>query len=472
MSYLWLRGKVYWFRMTTPSKYQMVHPARFLTKSLGTDSQKTAQGLAYQVREKYLSELETKLVIGRNGQDESRYQATIELAKENGLSPVTAPDLAQGSIEELLSRLQLLLDNDPVAKSPQFAANLGGFRLPDTGLVEIAEQMDLLCPDKVARKNRRQKRNWHNRYRRGASTFSAFVGDKPIIKITASDASNYRRAWEKRVFEQEVTTQYANKHFGYLSKVVASFYENLKIDEYINPFANTRIQGEASWEKAKEQGSKVEFSPTWIEQNIINGNKLDGLNDEAKSILTVCAETGCRQTEIYDLPPSAIRLDAEVPHILVSVEDGEHQREIKNKSSRRPVVLVGAALEAMKSHPEGFPRYRGKEGYSAAVSKFFSENALFPTPKHYVSSLRHSFESRMRKSGLNKKERGYMIGHSMKSIRGREVYGDEPDLRIRALYAELVSFETGNWKPRDPKKIFAEIDKILVAEGFIVVGRR
>lgn len=472
MSYLWLRGNVFWFRMRTPSKFKAVHAANFLTASLGTDSRKIAQALAFQVREQCLAELEVKLAMRLGGRNEKRYRATIKLANDSGVSPVAAPELASGALEELLSRLKHLIDHDPAANSPQFAANLGGFQLPDTSMTEIAERMDQLCPDKVARKNSRQTRMWLNRYKRAAKLFAEIVGEKSISDITASDASNFRRAWEKRVNAQEVTTQYANKHFGYLRSIVSAFYEDVKIDEYTNPFASTRIQGEATWERAKEPSSKVEFTPNWIEQNIINGVKLDGLNDEAKAILTVCAETGCRQTEIYDLSPSSIQLNADVPHIMVRVEDGEHQREIKNKSSRRPVVLVGAALEAMKKFPEGFPRYRGKEGYSATVSKYFAENKLFPTTKHYVSSLRHSFESRMIKAGLSNEERGYMMGHSMKSIRGREVYGNGPELRIRALYAELVSFETVNWKPREPKEIFQDIDKILIAEGYRVTGRR
>lgn len=359
MSYLWLRGNVFWFRMRTPSKFKAVHAANFLTASLGTDSRKIAQALAFQVREQCLAELEVKLAMRLGGRNEKRYRATIKLANDSGVSPVAAPELASGALEELLSRLKHLIDHDPAANSPQFAANLGGFQLPDTSMTEIAERMDQLCPDKVARKNSRQTRMWLNRYKRAAKLFAEIVGEKSISDITASDASNFRRAWEKRVNAQEVTTQYANKHFGYLRSIVSAFYEDVKIDEYTNPFASTRIQGEATWERAKEPSSKVEFTPNWIEQNIINGVKLDGLNDEAKAILTVCAETGCRQTEIYDLSPSSIQLNADVPHIMVRVEDGEHQREIKNKSSRRPVVLVGAALEAMKKFPEGFPRYRG-----------------------------------------------------------------------------------------------------------------
>lgn len=472
MSYLWPRGNVFWFRMRTPCKYKAVHADAFLTESLKTDSKKTAQALAYQVRERRLKELEAKLTMANGGHDEVRYRTAIKLANDNGVAPVTASELAGGGLEEIVLRLKHLMDQDPSANSPQFAANLGGFQLPNTRVTEVAEMMDRLCPDKVARKNDRQKRMWRNRYKRAANMFSEVVGKKSISQITVGDASKFRRAWENRVNAQEVTTQYANKHFGYLRSIVSAFYEDLEIDDYKNPFETTRIKGEAVWERAKEPSPKLEFTPSWISQNIINGVTLDGLNDEARAILTVCAETGCRQTEIYDLSPSSILLDADVPHILVKVEDGEHQREIKNKASRRPVVLVGAALEAMKQFPSGFPRYRGKEAYSATVSSYFAENNLFPTPEHYVSSLRHSFESRMIKAGLSNEERGYMMGHSMKSIRGREVYGNGPDLRIRALYAELVSFETEHWKPREPEEIFRDIDEILTDEGFRVTGRR
>ena len=252
MSYLWHRGNVFWFRMRTPCKYKAVHNAAFLTESLETDSRKTAQTLAYQVRERLLAELEVKLNMASGSHNENRYRSTIKLAKDSGVAPATATELAGGGLEELALRLKHLMDNDPSASSAQFAANLGGFQLPDTRVTEVAERMDQLCPDKVARKNDRQKRMWLNRYKRAAKMFAEIVGEKSISQITAGDASKFRRAWEKRVNAQEVTTQYANKHFGYLRSIVSAFYEDLEIDDCKNPFEATRIKGEATWEKSQE----------------------------------------------------------------------------------------------------------------------------------------------------------------------------------------------------------------------------
>ena len=87
MSYLWLRGNVFWFKMRTPCKFREVHAAAFLTESLKTDSKKIAQAMAYQVRERCLAELEVKLSMADGGHDEDRYRSAIRLAKDNGVAP-------------------------------------------------------------------------------------------------------------------------------------------------------------------------------------------------------------------------------------------------------------------------------------------------------------------------------------------------------------------------------------------------
>jgi len=115
--------------MRTPRNFREVHAAAFLTEPLKTDSIKIAQALAYQVRERRFKELEAKLTIANGGYDEVRYRTAIKLANDNGFAPVTANELAGGGLEEFALRLKHLIDSDPSASSPQFAANLGGSRL-------------------------------------------------------------------------------------------------------------------------------------------------------------------------------------------------------------------------------------------------------------------------------------------------------------------------------------------------------
>ncbi|MGY4487907.1 hypothetical protein ACVWWR_007098 [Bradyrhizobium sp. LM3.2] len=49
-------------------------------------------------------------------------------------------------------------------------------------------------------------------------------------------------------------------------------------------------------------------------------------------------------------------VDAEVPYIRIEAEG----RVLKTEHSERDIPLVGYALEAMKRHPQGFPRYFDK----------------------------------------------------------------------------------------------------------------
>ncbi len=51
----------------------------------------------------------------------------------------------------------------------------------------------------------------------------------------------------------------------------------------------------------------------------------DATNTEARDILLISTETGCRQSEIHDLPASAIVLVHPVPHLQLAFEQGENR---------------------------------------------------------------------------------------------------------------------------------------------------
>ena len=120
------------------------------------------------------------------------------------------------------------------------------------------------------------------------------------------------------------------------------------------------------------------------------------------------------------------------------------RREIKNVHSEGAVPLVGVALAEALRHPDGFPRYRHKRAYSAAVNKFLRENDLLPDGVT-IGGVRHTWESRLKAAGIAMDDRGEIMGHSVKEVRGREVYGDDMALRIRQEVAEP---QGGNLRPR------------------------
>ena len=188
---------------------------------------------------------------------------------------------------------------------------------------------------------------------------------------------------------------------------------------------------------------------------LIGDRVLEGLNQEASDIAIIAPICGCRATEIYDLPEEDIHLDDSIPHIMLRVVlEGEGKRELKRQSTSRAVVLQGPALEAMRRHPRGFIRYRGKAAFSGDVNNFLRDNNLFPplpegkTGRYVISGLRHSFEDRMDAAQMSNEERAQLMGHAISKLIGRPVYGAEMELPLRALLQELVGIEGDDWKPR------------------------
>jgi len=141
------------------------------------------------------------------------------------------------------------------------------------------------------------------------------------------------------------------------------------------------------------------FSNDWVQSKILKPNVLGGINAEAQIIAYALIETGCRPSEIANLLPENICLDAEVPHIRIRPTA---KRELKSMASARDIPLVGVSLEAMKCAPNGFPRYRDKgNSLSAALLKTFHTRGLMPSKKHRIYSFRHAFEKRMQEAGLD-----------------------------------------------------------------------
>ena len=136
-------------------------------------------------------------------------------------------------------------------------------------------------------------------------------------------------------------------------------------------------------------------------------------------------ETGCRPSELANITPENIKLEAEVPHIRIRPTK---DRELKSGASVRDIPLVGVALEAMQQAPNGFPHYRDRSYLlSASLTKALKARALFPTKQHRIYSFRHSFENRMLEAGLDFGLRCTLMGHR----NPRPEYGDGGSLAYR-----------------------------------------
>ncbi|TMM54117.1 hypothetical protein FDT80_00490 [Sulfitobacter sabulilitoris] len=411
------------------------------------------------------------LRAGRSADQRALFNASTELLRGWGMTFSPMQDLVTGPIENLLARMEKLSANE--AQSFAVPAALGAVDLPDLTLRKMAARMPTLKKADIKAKNARQKREWSTNFVRAAKDFTKHIGKRTIFTVSEQDAIDYEDFWKSRYRKGEVTANYANKQIRYVRQMIDAHYDDIRLprSKRKNPLLGMKVDVLASDQDERER-RRPALPDTWIREKLIEERVLEGLHQQDSDIAIISAECGNRGTEVYDMPASDIHLDHEIPHIKIRiVTEGDDRRDIKNKASKRPVILMGASLEAVKRNPLGFPRHRGKARYSTAVNNFLRDHDLLPalpadaTKNYTISCTRHSFEDRMIAVKMDNEERAYLMGHSIGAIRGRPVYGSDLDLRIRALLQEMVAFETPTWKPRPIKVLRREIDNILNEKG-------
>ena len=424
-----LRGKTYYLKRRVPSRYADVEPRSVIWESLKTDSKSIAQQKLERVWSGYLDGWEAKLA-GRDGDAETRFRAARNLAATRGYAFLSAEAVSTLPLAELLTRVEATQTRSGAPNSETAEAFLGGVEEPGLMLSGLVEHVEEISKLENRFKSSQQMRLWRNdRKRSVANLIAALGGDRPVAQIGPAEARVHRKWWKARLAAEKLKTESANKDMTYMSGMLRRYYEDLEHPDPPRPYAGVTIG-----DRHAQPARKKEVPVNWITERWLKPGALDGLNDEARDILLISVETGCRQSEILDLPAHAFRLNVAIPHLLIANEGGdeneEDRREIKNVHSQREVPLVGLALAAARRHPEGFPRYRHTRNYSATVNKFMRENGLLPEGVT-IGGLRHTWESRLKAAGVPMDDRGEIMGHSVKEVRGREVYGDDLELQMR-----------------------------------------
>lgn len=434
--HLLLRGTTYYLKRRVPRRYQSVEPRSEVWESLKTDSKSVAAQKLERVWSSYIEGWEA-LIAGQDGEAELRFRAAKELAAKRGFSFLSARSVSELPLDELLARVEAVAPMG--APQPNVAeALLGGVDQPDLMLSGLAERIEVIAAHENRYKSSAQMRVWRNdRIRAARNLVDALGGDITVARITGAEARLHRKWWLQRLAKGGLKADSANKDFTYMSGMLRRFWEDLDHPDPPRPYAGVAIRDR--FEKPKR---KREVPVEWITDKWFAPSALDGMNVEARDILLISIETGCRQSEIMDLPARAIRLQDDIPHLAIANEDGSDseadKREVKNLHSERLVPLVGVALAAAKRHPDGFPRYRHKRSYSAAVNKFMRENDLLPDGVT-IGGTRHTWESRLKAVGVMTDDRGEIMGHSVKEARGREVYGDEMALKMRREVVDRIA---------------------------------
>lgn len=429
-----LRGATWYLKRRVPKRYAEVEPRPVIWESLKTDSHKVAVQKAAGVWLSYIEAWEARLA-GRDGDAAKRFRAARNLAAMRGFQFLSIDQIQDAPLEEILRRVEA----SRVADAPDdlmAAALLGTVDAPKLRLSGLVEHVESLAANDNRYKNSEQMRLWRSPRLRAVNNLRAALGqDIEVVAVGPAEARAHRKWWQARRTEEGQSADTANKDFHYMAGMLARFYDDLDHEDPPRPYAGVSIQ-----DRHVRPSQKREVPVEWILNKWFAQDAFAGLNDEARDVLLISIETGCRQSEIYNLPESAICLDSPIPHLRIANEiadDPDQRREVKNLPSHREIPLVGVALAAARRHPQGFPRYRNKSSYSAGINKFLRENELLP-PGVTVGGTRHTWESRLKQAGYHSDDRGELMGHSLKRRRGREVYGDGMSLADRLRIAQKI----------------------------------
>lgn len=409
------RGEHYYLRKRVPSRYAPIDSRTFVQVSLFTDSLDIARRKAAEVWAEMIEAWEAKL-DGAEAEGEARLAAARNLAHRRGYRYLAASEVAKLPDEEFLRRLKsTALPGDRIDMKEADAA-LGLAPKSQVTVQSALTDFYVVAAEDLKGKNADQIRRWKNPRIKVTAEFLEVIGNKPLAEITTEDMFAYRKWWVDRVLEDEVKADTANKNMTHLlgmwRRVARS--KGLKL-----PFSTDGLMLKS--DKSKED-ARPPFSTDWIRSRLLKDGALDGLNTEARLILIGMINTGYRPSEGAGIVAENIRLDADIPHIVIRPNQN---RSIKNTHSIRSIPLLGVSLEAFRQAPDGFPRYaENSASLSATVNKFLRENKLTETDDHTMYSLRHSFEDRMLTAGIDERIRRDMMGHAL----DRERYGSGGDL--------------------------------------------
>jgi len=384
---------------------------------------------AARVADKFNEQLEIfwkGLSDGKPRETLTSYDQARRRARALGFEYIENDQLLFQPTQARLERLEALVANGLSNDAGARAALLGTQKRPAFKLSKLFEEYEAATKDEVKDLSPDQLRIWRNGRIQAVERFVEVVGDKLITEISADDGLDYCDWWRDRVVEDAVEAKTANKDMGQLNRMLKemSIRRRLNLPDI---FKGLRLKGET-------ERSRVPYDADFIQNRLLAKGALDGLNEDAKLVLYVVADTGLRPSEVVNLQEDAIVLDTSIPYVKVLPEG----RRLKTEDSRREIPLVGVALTAMRMRREGFPRYRDKSSnLSATLNKYLLENGLRPTKDHTVYSLRHSFKDRL----ISVEAPDSLIDSLMGHKTYKPKYGRGPSLELKLKYLQQIAFK-------------------------------
>lgn len=351
-----------------------------------------------------------------------RHKAAQKTALAKGFIFRPMDELVQSTdVLDIIERIEAVaVSND---KSSSAEALLGVVDIPKVTIREALElYLTKLTIGERKSKSPDQMRKWRLPKQRAVEHFVALCGNLSMDEIERDHARRIYNWWGERLApssdQKAMKPNSANRDLGNLRKLFRIYWTYEGQEERRNPFRELRFAD-------TDSDKTPAFSDEWVRTKILAPGALAGLHPEAQLIVLTLIETGCRPSEIANLASTDIHLDADVPYISICAKA---DRELKTKSSKRDIPLVGVSLKAICQAPNGFPHYHDRGSLlSASLMKAFKNRGLFELSGQRIYSFRHAYEKRMLEGGLDYGLRCTLMGHK----NNRPEYGDGGSLAFR-----------------------------------------
>lgn len=361
--FLHQRGGTYHYKRRIPAEVaDLDSRAPMVRLSLKTGDLAKAMALR-DIHERADNEYWASLIVGSDADVAMRrYKAAVARAAALGFTYRSAADIV--AVEPSMTVIERIktVAEEP-AGSPKSDAALGMASGTDQSITAAFETyVSEIARDEIRGKSPAQKHAWRIRKEGAITTFVEVCGDKRMSEITRDDARKVYAHFMDRIAPKTgkatLGANMGNRQVGNLRVLFREWNTYHGNADAKNPFDGLSFVEKKS---AKTKRRRPPFSVDWITGKLLAKDALKGLNSEARGVLLTLVETGARLSEICNLKPENIVIDADVPHIRIEPsDDPDDPREIKTDSSVRVVPLVGVSLAAMKKHRKGFPRYVDK----------------------------------------------------------------------------------------------------------------
>ncbi|MEO1293735.1 MAG: site-specific integrase, partial [Pseudomonadota bacterium] len=420
------RGEIFLYERRVPLQYAAVVGRRRVRRSLRTKDPIVATQRAIELDKQYKAQWEA-LRAGQAPEQHEAYEVAKRVAETAGF--VYKPSAEIVDPAEIMARVEALPDDPARASEAHVRGLLGSAKRRELTLSAALEYYLERTAYERAGKSPTQLRIILNGRKRVVRHLIESIGDKDVRDIDRDDLLNFFAELQARVERGEVRADTANKDLGQL-RVVLNTVAELKgfppppLEKLVFKTPNKRVG---------ENREVLPFTAEWIQNRILADSALDGMNEEARRVVYAMIETGMRPSEIVNILPENILLDAEVPHVRITITE---QRDVKTVNAERRIPLVGVSMLAFQAQPHGFPRYFDKNPQlSAVANKRLRASGLLPSHKHTLYSLRHAFEDRLIAAGLDYRVRKNVMGHQVSD----RTYGVGAELaQVRDVQARIA----------------------------------